>query len=212
MLAWAAKRVTEVQDGECDRRLRTWASEVDRPRQGLLVAEGFQRDNLSVVHLSRELGRDLPDRALPDGWDVRPVGDRAEFPRRVELHRAVWAPSRMKLDAYGRLRAAPGFHPDLDLVLVAPDGSFAAYCICWLDPTSRSATFEPVGTRPDLQGKGLGRLLVGGALRRLRDLGATVALVSTAGFNQRAINLYEAVGFRLANREHRFSKNLGPSR
>ena len=126
----------------------------------------------------------------------------------LELHRAVWAPSRLTLDAYERLRAAPGFLPDLDLVLVSPEETFASYCICWFDAPSRSGVFEPVGTHPDFQGRGLGRYVMREGLRRLQARGATTATVSTAAFNRRAIGLYEAVDFHEVNREQRYGKAL----
>ena len=79
-----------------------------------------------------------------DGW---------EWEERVEVHREVWHPSRVTLEAYRRLRAA-GYNPRLDLVAVAPDGRFGSYCICWFGPQSRTGLFESLGTRQAHKGKG----------------------------------------------------------
>ena len=53
-----------------------------------------------------------------------------------------------------------------------------------------------MGTHPDFQGRGLVRYVMREGLRRLQARGATTAMVSTAGFNRRAIRLYDAIGMR----------------
>jgi ribosomal protein S18 acetylase RimI-like enzyme len=127
----------------------------------------------------------------------------------VELHRAVWAPSRVTLDAYRRLRGVPGYRSELDLVAVAPNGDFAAYCICWLDAKNRTGEFEPVGASPDYRRQGAGRAVMLEGLRRLRDLGAETAIVYTSANNSPAVALYEAVGFRRYDEEHYYEKPFG---
>jgi ribosomal protein S18 acetylase RimI-like enzyme len=96
----------------------------------------------------------------------------------------------------------------LDLVAVAPDGAFASYCICWLDPANRTGEFEPVGTRPAFRGKGIGKLLMLEGLRRLKALGARTAIVYSVGDNTASIRLYESVGFRTITRNRYYSKRL----
>jgi len=66
------------------------------------------------------------------------------------------------------MRGIPGYTPELDLVAVSADGTFASYCICWLDPVSKIGEFEPVGTRAAYRGKGLGKALMLAGLRRLK--------------------------------------------
>jgi len=60
---------------------------------------------------------------------VRSVRDEDEWAERVQLYQTVWAPSRVTLEACRQLRAIPMYRPDLDLVAVAPDETFAAYAI-----------------------------------------------------------------------------------
>ena len=76
----------------------------------------------------------------------------------MEIHREVWHPSWVTFDAYRWLRAAPGYDPRLDLV--APDGTFGSYCVCWFDPGSRTGLFEPLGTRSASRGKGFGKAVM----------------------------------------------------
>lgn len=221
MLAWAADHAREHGAGSSDAlrvNVRSQFAEhralLDRhgfvrdtstPR-GLIERRGYAPDGYYMIHFRRDLREPLPDSRLLPGWTVRPVGDEDEWPERVDLHRVVWAPSRVTLDAYRRLRAAPIYRPALDLVVVAPDGQLAAYCICWLDADMRVAEFEPVGTHPDFRGRGAGRLLLLEAFRRLRGAGAETAIVLTNANNNPAVRLYESAGFTIADTEYTYMR------
>jgi hypothetical protein len=42
---------------------------------------------------------------------------------RLAIHRDVWYPSKVTLEAYRRMRSVSGYTPELDIVVVAPDGN-----------------------------------------------------------------------------------------
>jgi ribosomal protein S18 acetylase RimI-like enzyme len=180
------------------------ARDSDAWQVALLTASGFTRDDSHnhYVHFRRPFD-DTPllESALPDGFSVRAVGSPDEWQRRVNLHRVVYHPSRVTLKAYRRLRAAPIYRPDLDLVAVAPNGAFVSYCILWYDERNRIGEYEPVGAHPDWRRQGVTRAVLVEGLRRLRALGAERAIVLTNSDNTPAIRLYESVGFALHDRE-----------
>ena len=99
---------------------------------------------------------------------------------------------------YASVRAAWPYRQDLDCVVEAPDGSIAAYALAWLDEANGVGELEPVGTHEAHQRRGLGRAVNLFALQRLRDAGATLALVACRGDAAYPIprRLYESVGFR----------------
>ena len=207
MLAWAAEHARAFeQSGEP--RLWTSALGGDAEYTRYLTEHGFERAAPSMVRMLRELDAGIPRGELPAGWTVRPVGDEDEWSERVAAHREVWHPSRVTVEAYRRLRAAPGYLPTLDFAAVAPDGAIASYCICWLDPGNRVGLFEPVGTRPAYRRRGLSRAVLQEALQRLVAYGARMAFVSTNVQNDPAIKLYRAVGFRIVETEFRYSKRF----
>ncbi len=206
MLEWAARQTHAVYGEAAGDELWTRIAE-DEPRLAALLAElGFERDPDHALKMSRGLDVPITESALPDGWTVREVGGEEEWEERVEIHRDVWHPSRVTLEAYQRLRTAPGYDPRLDLVAVAPDGTFGSYCICWFDPESRTGLFEPLGTRTTYRGKGLGKSVMHEGLRRLRELGAHTAFVTAVHDNEAARNLYESVGFETVNRERLYGR------
>lgn len=220
ILAWAEQR---ARSAGC-RTLTAKALAGDDATVRILSRHGFVRDERTPARLVqkwgyppngygfavmvRDLRQPIPEPDVPEVWSVRPVGGEDEWEARVQLHRDVWAPSRVTLDAYRRLRAAPGYTPELDLVAVAPDGTFASYCICWLDAANAVGELEPVGTRAAYRGQRAGRAVMLEGLRRLRDHGCSTALVPTNTVNAPALRLYESVGFRIIDTEHAYVKPL----
>jgi mycothiol synthase len=209
MLAWGEVRRRELlEDGDDERLFLASARDDDPEKIALLIWHGFTRDDYHMLNMRRDLDQSFPDQAPPEGFVVRHVGGEAEWAARVETHREVWHPSKVTLEAYRRLRGAPGYIPELDLVAVAPDGTFASYCICWLDPANRTGEFEPVGTRPAFRGKGVGKAVMLEGLRRLKERGVRTAIVYSAGDNPASIRLYESVGFRTITTNRYYSKRL----
>jgi len=208
MLDWAAGQTRAVYGERAGNELWTRVPEDDAGLATFLSGHGFERDPEHALKMIQHLDGPPPIPTPPAGWTVREVGDEEEWAQRVETHREVWHPSRVTLEAYCRLRRAPGYDPFLDLVAVAPDGTFGSYCLCWFDPTGRTGLFEPLGTRPAHRGKGLGRAVMLEGLRRLHHLGARTAAVTALHHNRPAADLYKSVGFRTANTERLYGRKL----
>ncbi len=96
--------------------------------------------------------------------------------------------------------ASPAYVPELDLVTESPDGQFASFCMCWLDPVNRVGLFEPVGTHPDFQRLGLGKAVMLEGLRRMQTGGMQTAIVGAESDNLAAQSLYRSMGFQAVNR------------
>jgi len=145
-----------------------------------------------------QLDHEPHEAAVPDGFTLRTVGGGDDFRKRVDVHRAVWPPSRLTQAAYRRVTQAWPYRPELDCVLEAPDRAFAAYVLCWYDDANHVGELEPVGTHPAYRRRGLGAAVCRYALRRLRDEGARQAIVYAGGRDQDepARVLYESIRFR----------------
>jgi ribosomal protein S18 acetylase RimI-like enzyme len=114
--------------------------------------------------------------------------------------------SAATIENYRRLRNAPIYDPELDVVLEDASGRFVAYCIGWLDMANRFGHFEPVGCRPAFTGRGYARAVVIECMRRMQARGMHTALVSTASVNQPARALYQSCGFVEADRAYHYTK------
>ena len=142
---------------------------------------------------------------LPDGFTIRPLAGEREVNAYVALHRAAFESDSMTIEWRRRVLVQPAYTPELDLVLAAPDGSLAGFCVCWLD--GAHGQIEPMGIRADMRGKGLGKMLLTEGLRRLAASGATHAFVETDNFRDAAFALYESVGFRVQHQVFVFRKD-----
>jgi len=207
MLSWAAERLDD-RERNPGGEIRTNALESDRATITLLEKRGFERSTNHAFNLMHRNLADAPRVHPPEGWSVRPVGAEQEWQQRVELHREVWAPSKVTLEAYRRLRTVPGYDPGLDLVAVGPEGILGSYCICWLDQGSRTGLFEPVGTSSSYRRQGLGQTVIAEGLRKLRDRGAESAFVICVHGSDAALRLYESAGFRTVEREYTYGREL----
>lgn len=184
-------------------RLEVDIAQTDGLSREVLESNGYSQGD-SMMHSSERSLADIPEVALPEGFAVRhPNQD--ELEKRVELHRTVWHPSRVTLESHLSLRNSPMYRPDLDLVVVSPEGAFVAYCIVWYDPQTQTGEFEPVGTHPNWRGKGLGKAVLLEGFRRLKALGAKKAIVY---FYPDNLSFYQSAGFKEANQWLRFSKPL----
>lgn len=197
MLSTAETQFAVTQADGCQ-RLVIWAHQDDALRQSLLQRRGYVKGDYPEYQRRRCLDAPIPDFQPPAGYFVRALGDESEHPARSWLSWKAFHPDepdeRYEGWAwYRNVQRAPLYRRDLDLVAVAPDGELAAFCTLWFDDVTRTAAFEPVGTHPAHQRRGLGKALMAEGLRRVRDLGATLCTVGS--YSEAAGALYASLGF-----------------
>ena len=209
MLAVAEEHLAGARpDGR--KRLVVWAESRDAMRHDLLTRRGYARGDWpdAAEHQRRRpLSAPIPPAPAPAGYLVRPLGDVAELPARSWVSWRAFHPDEPdeKYEGwqwYHNIQRQPLYRRDLDIVAVpeqpaitefAPTGEIAAFCTAWYDDVTRTAYFEPVGTAPEHQRRGLGKAVMTEALRRLQRMGCVLAFVG--GYSQPANALYASAGF-----------------
>jgi mycothiol synthase len=181
-----------------------WVAERDDIRAQWFEENGFKVADEHFVHFTRSLSGPLPDVQLPNGFSFRAShGDEADARLRSVASHAAFK-SGMSFERYWlrtlRFMQSPIYVKEHEVFVITPSGDVAAYCIIWTDELTKLGHFEPVGTHPDFQRKGLGKSLLSEAMRRLKSEGMNVADVCTNYDNAAAIRLYESVGFRIDKR------------
>lgn len=213
MYAWAAEKITSIarEAGEENISIQ-WVAADDEILDGWLQEHGFVRGK-EAVYMTRDLSISIPDVTVPDGFTVRSCRGVAEVEARAKAQYRAFdstAPFDRYVARFMRFMQSPVYGSDRDVIAVDPNGDIGAFCIIWLDTVNQVGLFEPVGTHPNFQRKGLGRAVMLDALRRLKTLGMQQTIVSTGDDNLPAIRLYESVGFQTVNKFGRYKKRVAP--
>ena len=118
----------------------------------------------------------------------------------MEVQRRGFRNSTFTEAKWHRMAAGPGYRPELDLLVRAPDGAPAAAATAWLGADGGTAILEPVATHPDHRRGGHARTVVLACARAAHDLGATDLCVCTPASNDGAVTAYTQIGFTVAER------------
>lgn len=193
--------------------VNVFASQVERSRDleraGFASQADVGEDAWSKVLLERPARLPVPDGTLPQGFSLRPLAGEREVEAYVRLQRAVFETENMTSAWRLSTLRRPEYRADLDLVAVAPDGSLAAFCVCWFDESSRAGQVEPLGVHKDFRAMGLGRAILSEGLYRLHLCGAERVYVETDRYRDAALELYESAGFRPARDVLVYRKDYG---
>lgn len=213
MYIWAEEKLVEITRRQGKGSIEVmWIAENDAVLIDHFETRGFTRDDAHhLVYNFRPLARELPAPTLPPGYSVRGMGGDHEAPSRARASHGAfqskkeWEPY---LQNYLNFSHSPVYDPELDVVAVSTNGEIAAFAICWLDPVNRIGHFEPVGTHPDFQRKGLGRAVLYEGVRRMQARGMAYASVCVEGNNPAGIGLYAAAGFRAVHKLLTYTKKV----
>jgi mycothiol synthase len=153
------------------------------------------------LRMGRMLTSPIPPASLPAGFAFRSLDAEQEIDAWCALYTEAFGPRLSAIDKWRALRFDPDYLPDLDLVVVAPDGRLAAACTCTISRHEqefaqiKEGRTEPVMVASQYQRRGLGRACVLEGLRRLRAYGMDIALLTTETDNVAAHRLYESLGY-----------------
>jgi ribosomal protein S18 acetylase RimI-like enzyme len=186
---------------------RTTARAADKNSIERLRARGYAHDPAAPWHLlnARTLDR-IEQPTLPPGYVLKTMREVADVSRRVAVHRAAWDRSTVTEESYARLMRTWPYRNDLDFVAEALDGTLVSSALGWYDEANHTGQFEPVGTDPNHRRLGLASAVMLFGMQRLRDAGATRALVACRGDDDYPIPklVYESIGFRELSRDMPF--------
>jgi mycothiol synthase len=186
-------------NGQDARRLDLWAYNDTAASQAIATQFGF-RPARRLLHLHRHL-RSAPGPPGIFGAHLRPFVPGQDDEAWLALNNRVFAAhpenGQWTLDDLHARMAQPWFDPR-DLLMLEYQGTLAGFC--WLKVEDRRdegrvGEIYVIGTAPEYQGRGFGRLLLGRALEHLREREATVAAIYVEELNDAAVSLYESSGF-----------------
>jgi len=172
------------------------AMDRDAARREALARLGYApAGGPSMLYTTRSLRDPIPESVLPAGFSIRSVAGEGEVEAVCAVHNGAFTPKWFP-EKYLAVMRTPGFEIERELVVVAPDGRFAAFLIYWVDPVSRGGLFEPVGCHRAFQRRGLAKALMYEGMRRMVARGMEGAIVKHNADNPSAVALYHSAGFR----------------
>lgn len=208
MIAWGESVMRQVGvERQVPVSLHAPVRETQPDRIALLEQQGFQPIR-RFYRMARSLEDPIPQPEFPAGFTLAQMGGVADAEAWVEMFNKSfidhWNHHEYKLEeCIYWLEHNPNYDPTLDLIAIAPDGKFAAFCKSEIDPeyNARIGRLEGwvnlLGTRRGYRRMGLGRAMLLSGLHRLKAAGMTVALLGVDSENPSgARRLYESVGFQ----------------
>jgi GNAT superfamily N-acetyltransferase len=191
LLDWAEAHYREKGS---DQPLMIEAMESNVACCDLLRSRGYALYPGYFIHRHKLLDSDEIELVnLPPGFSIRPIEtdeDRRLYP--VAVQSVFNRSATVEQDEF--LKQAPSYVPDLHLLVWSDHNEIAAFCSVWIDPVNHYAEFEPVGTVPSFQKRGLGSALLAHAHNCLRALGCPLATVQSWNESIGANKLYQAAG------------------
>jgi ribosomal protein S18 acetylase RimI-like enzyme len=170
------------------------AFQCDQDRARLLLESGWALEDQGNYVLNRIRLNQIDPPVLPDGYFIRSGRGVEQAAELAKVHVASFG-SDWTTEMYRRVIESPGYVPEREYLVVAPDGTLAAFTVTWHDPLNRIGSFEPVGTHQDYRRLGLARALLMYGMRQMAAAGMAYATVANFRDNQAASGLYQACGF-----------------
>jgi mycothiol synthase len=188
--------------------------------------EALETEGYEAVRYEYEMVRpdleNVPDLALPDGIEVRPVQPdqpehlRAIWEAEVEAFRDHWGFSEVEEEDYRRWQDYPNFQPHLWQVAWDEGKDQVAGMIRNFISDEENQRYgrqrgytEWISVRRPWRRRGVARALLARSLRMHKDLGMSQAALSVDSQNPGgALQLYESMGFRVVTRTPTYRKPL----
>ncbi|MCU0487864.1 MAG: GNAT family N-acetyltransferase [Anaerolineales bacterium] len=200
MLNYAESKLSGTSPRDGRKYLCAYINETDLDFLSLVKERGYQED----PEIARPLYcLDIPDPfpaiQLPSGFRLTSLAEECDW---AKVHQVLWRGfdhgddvpvDEEELESRRKMFETPKARRDLKIAVSAPDGSFAAFCGMFFEPTNRYAYVEPVAVDPHYRRLGLGKAAVLEGIRRCSLLGATIAYVGSD------LPFYQALGFRKGN-------------
>jgi GNAT superfamily N-acetyltransferase len=191
LLAWAE---AHYRGKGTDQPLMIEALESNVARCELLKSRGYTLFPGYFIHRRKPLDpNEIEPIMLPPGFRIRPIEtdeDRRVYP--IAVQSVFNRSATVEQDEF--LKQAPSYTPELHLVVWSDQNEIAAFCTVWIDPVNHYAEFEPVGTVPSFQKRGVGSALLAYAHNRLREMGCPLVTVQSWNESIGANKVYQGAG------------------
>lgn len=177
------------------RSIKIWCNDKRTSLKDSLSTYGYKKHEcLEFEHqMWQTLDKEIPKYNLPDGYSICSFEDELDIEKRIQTYTKAFNIDDIPVKVYHQMQKSPLYRKDLDLVVVYKEDIIASFCTVWFDEKNGIGVFEPVGTHPEHQRKGLCRAMMLQALKLLKNLECKTVYLSAYGKEE--VIFYESVGF-----------------
>ncbi|NEP04737.1 MAG: GNAT family N-acetyltransferase [Okeania sp. SIO2G4] len=228
IIRWGEARMEEVaRERDVSVKLRSATRDDKTERIALLESCGFTPKRY-FLNMERSLADPLPKPEFPIGFTLKSHSS-AQFSGKqeqrhfleawVEMYNQTfidhWNFHEWTVEKLEYKMSYPDYRQYLDLVALTADGTFAAFCICFIHPEdnqrkgTREGQIGDLGTRRGFRKRGLGKAMLLSGMERLQAVGMDKVRLGVDAENPSGANrLYESLGFRKVNTKIIYGKEL----
>lgn len=158
--------------GARESRMYTYTVETDTQRPRILTEMGYTDRGLHEYNYEFPQDAPIVDNPVPEGYSLRSLIGEEDYPEFIEVFTTVndHCQDYMNVERMRFLAEAEFYRDDLNLIVADNIGRFVGFCMFRLDPLSKIAEIEAVGTYPTFANQGLEEAMISEGLRRLVKL------------------------------------------
>lgn len=206
IIEWSKQRLLQAREEHgLPVKLHCGARNCHTYRIAILENHGFTVERYFFT-MERSLSQLIPQPQFPHGFALRYVNGLQDASRMVDLWNNSfidhWNYHPITVEIWKNMLTAPNYKPELDLVAIASNGTFAAWCRCGIFPEKNARTGRNessvggLATRRGFRKMGLGRAMLLSGMHQLKEAGMeTVKLDVDADHPNGALRLYKSVSF-----------------
>ncbi len=220
IVAWGEGRMREVKQEHGVQQLNLQSSTRADQSQRIALLErcGFTPERYFFT-MERSLSLPISEPQLPEGFTIRQIEGEKDTQAWVEMYNQTfidhWGHYDFTVELANHYLRDPHYKPELDLIAVAPDGTFAGFCYCHINPEDNQRNqrnegwITGLGTRRGFRKLGIGRAMLLTGIQRLKAAGVDRAKLGVDSQNpSSAGRLYESVGFHQVHTHIWFIKDV----
>lgn len=210
ILEWSKQRMGEIaKNPSLPLKLITRSSNNRNERCLFLEEQGFTTER-HFLTMACSLNQAFSADNLPTGFRLQQLSGEGNIKAWVEMFNESfidhWDHHPLTISTAESWLKNPHYKPELNWVAVAPDGTFAAFCVGYINEAENAHTghkdgwVKLLGTRRGFRKLGLGRAILLACMKQLQAVNIEqIKLGVDAQSLTSATRLYEAVGFKKVN-------------
>ena len=174
-----------------------------------LIAAGFYADGHEENVRTYNLGQYDSSYDLKPGFKLLSFAEYGNYESRVKLGQNAFNNPNLSAARLRSLQRSPSYQPELDLVIVNPQGESVAYCMGWVEENDpKTGYIEPMGVHSDYRRNGFGKALAKECFKRLSKIGVESAWIASSAEPDISNFLYESLNPVSIKRSYKYSLNL----